>query len=131
MLATEKLAVLQPGLDAVGLDNAGGPASFFRWLAVPKGWEAAEWTRRARRDPLTARLIDVLTDGSGSPGDIGAASAHASATFAGCLLQAGIMSAPGGFFGPVGEGYVRLALVPTIEDCATARDRLIALASAP
>jgi aspartate/methionine/tyrosine aminotransferase len=120
----EKLAVLQPGLDAVGLENAGGPASFFRWLAVPAGWQDADWVTTARRDPLTAELIAILTDGDRD----GAASGGASATFAGCLLQAGIVCAPGGFFGPAGEGYVRVALVPTIDDCAAAAERLRDLA---
>jgi aspartate/methionine/tyrosine aminotransferase len=120
----EKLAVLQPGLDAVALRNAGGPASFFRWLAVPDDWAAAPWVVEARRDPLTAALIAILTDGDD------AATGQTSATFAGCLLRAGIVCAPGGFFGPAGEGYVRVALVPTIEDCAVAAERLRALAVA-
>lgn len=123
-LYREKLAVLRPGLDAVGLENAGGPASFFRWLAVPAGWAETAWVSAARRDPLTAELVAVLTDGDD------AATGPASATFAGCLLQAGIVTAPGGFFGPAGEGYVRVALVPTIEDCAVAAERLVALAEA-
>ncbi|MBF6619632.1 MAG: aminotransferase class I/II-fold pyridoxal phosphate-dependent enzyme [Patulibacter sp.] len=114
----EKLAVLQPGLDAVGLRNAGGPASFFRWLAVPDGWSEADWAATARRDPLTAELIAILTDGDD------AATGAVSATFAGCLLRAGIVCAPGGFFGPAGEGYVRVALVPTIDDGAVAAERL-------
>jgi aspartate/methionine/tyrosine aminotransferase len=123
-LYREKLAVLQPGLDAVELTNAGGPASFFRWLAVPDGWTENEWVVAARRDPLTAELIAILTDGDD------AATGQASATFAGCLLQAGIVSAPGGFFGPAGEGYVRVALVPTIADCAVAAERLAGLVGA-
>src|SRR5581483_7988328 len=36
------------------------------------------------------------------------------------LLDAGVLVAPGSFFGPAGEGYVRLALVPTEEDCQRA-----------
>jgi acetylornithine aminotransferase len=36
------------------------------------------------------------------------------------LLDEGILVAPGSFFGPAGEGYVRLALVPTLEDCQRA-----------
>lgn len=120
----EKLVVLQPGLDAVGLRNAGGPASFFRWLAVPGNWQDADWVSIARRDPLTAELIAILTDGDD------ASTGAVSATFAGCLLRAGIVCAPGGFFGPAGEGYVRVALVPTIDDCAVAAERLSDLAVA-
>ena len=36
------------------------------------------------------------------------------------LLQHGIVVAPGAYLGPSGEGYVRLALVPTVEDCERA-----------
>jgi aspartate/methionine/tyrosine aminotransferase len=31
-----------------------------------------------------------------------------------------IVVAPGAFFGPEGEGFVRMAMVPTLEDCARA-----------
>lgn len=40
--------------------------------------------------------------------------------FARRLLGHGILVAPGSFFGPAGEGYVRLALVPTQADCERA-----------
>ena len=40
------------------------------------------------------------------------------------LGAAGIMVTPGGAFGDGGEGHVRLALVPTLEACSTAADRL-------
>jgi aspartate/methionine/tyrosine aminotransferase len=36
------------------------------------------------------------------------------------LLERGIVVAPGSFFGPAGEGYVRLALVPTQAECERA-----------
>ena len=40
--------------------------------------------------------------------------------FAGRLIEHGIVVAPGAFLGPAGEGYVRFALVPTIDDCRAA-----------
>jgi len=40
--------------------------------------------------------------------------------FARRLLEHGIVVAPGSFFGAAGEGYVRLALVPTQEQCERA-----------
>jgi len=40
--------------------------------------------------------------------------------FATRLIEHGIVVAPGGFLGPAGEGFVRFALVPTIDDCRTA-----------
>jgi succinyldiaminopimelate transaminase len=43
-----------------------------------------------------------------------------SESFADGLLEHGIVVAPGSFFGPSGEGFVRFALVPTEQDCAEA-----------
>jgi succinyldiaminopimelate transaminase len=45
------------------------------------------------------------------------------------LDRADVVVAPGSFFGPEGEGYVRIAMVPTLEECATAAamlDRVLA-----
>ena len=36
------------------------------------------------------------------------------------LLERGIIVSPGVMFGPSGEGYVRVALVPTEEECLRA-----------
>ncbi|HEY2326165.1 MAG TPA: aminotransferase class I/II-fold pyridoxal phosphate-dependent enzyme [Gaiellaceae bacterium] len=36
------------------------------------------------------------------------------------LLERGIVVAPGSFFGPAGEGYIRVALVPTQAECEKA-----------
>jgi acetylornithine aminotransferase len=43
------------------------------------------------------------------------------------MLDAGVLVAPGSFFGPEGAGYLRLALVPTPEACGRAAERLDAL----
>lgn len=40
------------------------------------------------------------------------------------LLEAGVVVAPGSFLGPSGEGYVRYALVPTLEECQRAVELL-------
>jgi acetylornithine aminotransferase len=40
--------------------------------------------------------------------------------FATRLLEHGVVVAPGSYLGPSGEGYARLALVPTEEECARA-----------
>lgn len=40
------------------------------------------------------------------------------------LLQRGVVVAPGTFFGNAGRGYVRMALVPTLEQCHKAVDLL-------
>lgn len=40
------------------------------------------------------------------------------------LLEAGLVLTPGEYFGPAGAGYLRLALVPTPEECERAAERL-------
>jgi acetylornithine aminotransferase len=42
----------------------------------------------------------------------------------GALLERGIIVSPGEMFGPSGEGYVRFALVPTLEECRRAAEIL-------
>jgi aspartate/methionine/tyrosine aminotransferase len=44
------------------------------------------------------------------------------------LLEHGIVVAPGAYLGASGEGYVRIALVPAVEDCERAADILRGLA---
>ncbi len=89
-----KRELLLPALRAAGLRPAGGPASFFLWLAVPAGWSGSEALALA-------------------------------------LLEEGILVAPGAFFGPAGEGFVRVALVPSAEQCAAAAERLSRWRAAP
>jgi acetylornithine aminotransferase len=43
-----------------------------------------------------------------------------SEAFAARLLEHGVVVAPGSYLGRAGEGYVRLALVPDLEDCERA-----------
>ena len=47
-----------------------------------------------------------------------------SETFAGRLLDRGVLVAPGAYFGDAGEGYVRVALVPTLDECRRAAELL-------
>jgi succinyldiaminopimelate transaminase len=49
---------------------------------------------------------------------------EASEPFARRLLEHGIVCAPGSFFGPAGDGYVRFALVPTQAQCERAAEIL-------
>ena len=41
------------------------------------------------------------------------------------LLEHGIVVSPGRFFGAGGEGYLRLALVPTVDDCEDAGKAIV------
>src|SRR5436190_10143219 len=49
---------------------------------------------------------------------------ESSETFAARLLEHGLVVSPGTFFGPAGEGYWRLALVPTEAECLRAAEIL-------
>jgi succinyldiaminopimelate transaminase len=41
------------------------------------------------------------------------------------LLERGVILTPGSYFGEAGEGYLRLALVPTLAECRRAADLLV------
>ena len=84
-----KRDVLLPALRGVGLEPAGGDATFFLWLRVGPD-------HPGDAEAFALRLLDDL----------------------------GIVVAPGPFFGPGGEGHVRAALVPTLEECRRAAELL-------
>ena len=69
-------------------------------------FEGLGW--RAAGKDATMYLWLALPDGEGSE-----AAAER-------LLEHGIVVAPGAYLGDAGEGYVRVALVPTVEDCERA-----------
>ena len=70
-----------------GVRVAGGPATFYLWIAVPDGRPSLDWA------------LDLLD-------------------------RVGVIVAPGSFFGPEGEGYVRMALVPTLSECERTAESL-------
>jgi acetylornithine aminotransferase len=84
-----KREALLPTLARKRVRLAGGAATMYLWLEVPKG--------------------------------------KSSEDFAGELLQHGLIVSPGSFFGPAGEGYWRMALVPTEDECRRAADILEAV----
>lgn len=109
------------------------PQEFVQRAAVAAwGDEAHVEEARGRYRRKRALLMDVLgrkglhVAGSEAamylwirvPGDGG------SEGFAARLLEHGIVVAPGAFLGPSGEGYVRMALVPTEDDCRRAAEIL-------
>lgn len=79
--------------------------------------------RRVLAEGLAARGLEVLPSAAGLylwarvPGD-GDADAYAAR-----CLERGIVISPGGFFGAGGEGWFRLALVPSLDDCRAALER--------
>jgi len=78
----DKREIMTAALERAGLRVAGSQATFFLWIAVPRG--------------------------------------ETSQGFATRLLESGIVVAPGSYLGEHGEGYVRMALVPTLEECEQA-----------
>lgn len=129
-----KLAALQPGLDALGLSNAGGPGSFFRWLRVP---EDAPWVAEGSEPPAaTAALAWALDGRENRPAGADpwpaqpARRPSRSVVAAARLAAAGLVIAPGSFFGADYGDFVRVALVPTLERCEQAAERMAQVASA-
>jgi acetylornithine aminotransferase len=93
-------------------------------------WEDEEHVERNRA--LYARkralLLDVLArKGLRVPGSeatmylwVAVPDGGTSEAFAERLLEGGVVVTPGAYLGEAGEGYVRFALVPTLDECARA-----------
>ena len=95
-------------------------ASIAAWNDEAHVEETRERYTRKRR--LLAPLLDLPPHSSEAtfylwfrvpPGE-------SSEAFATRLLEHGVVVAPGSYFGPSGEGYARLALVPSLEECERA-----------
>ena len=76
------------------------------------------------RELFAAKGIDVAGSVAGMYLWVAVPGGRPSLAWALELLDLGIVVAPGSFFGPEGEGYVRMAMVPTLEDCRRAVDVL-------
>jgi succinyldiaminopimelate transaminase len=84
---------------------------------------------RAKRDALLPALLDIGLRPSGGHASFFLwlrvpEGEDADAFAMGLLERHGIAIAPGSVFGPAGAGHVRIALVPTPEDCRRAAERL-------
>jgi len=79
-------------------------------------------SRYARKRELLAPLFDLAPSSSEATFYLWfrVPSGESSEELATRLLQHGIVVAPGAYFGPSGEGYARLALVPSVDECARA-----------
>jgi succinyldiaminopimelate transaminase len=102
----------------------------FVQLASVVAWEDEEHVERARDAYRRKRevLVAVL-EGKGIRVAGGSATMYLwlevpdgdrSDEFAERLLEHGLVVSPGSFFGPAGEGYWRMALVPTEDECRRA-----------
>ena len=78
--------------------------------------------RYARKRELLAPLLELAPGRARRPSTCGSAfpAGESSEAFATRLLEHGVVVAPGSYFGPSGEGYARLALVPSLEECERA-----------
>ena len=107
------------------------PPEFFQRAAV------AAWSDEAHVEAVRARYRAKREAVLPALEAMGLRSAGGDATFflwvegsdelAAEWLEAGVVVAPGSFFGPAGEGYLRLSLVPSLEDCERALNRLRAV----
>jgi succinyldiaminopimelate transaminase len=105
------------------------PQEFIQ-LASIKAWRDethVERTReryRAKREIMTAALESAGLRIAGSEATfflwVAVPTAETAEEFAKRLLDSGIVVAPGSYLGEHGEGYVRMALVPTLEECEQA-----------
>ena len=111
--------------------NTGTAPQEFVQRASIAAWDDevhVEETRRryALKRELLAPVLDLATGSSDAtfylwfrvPAD------ESSEELATRLLEHGVVVAPGSHFGPSGEGYARLALVPSVDECARAADLL-------
>ena len=78
---------------------------------------------RLLADGLSAKGIAVLPSSAGLYLWAQVPGGHTADAYAARCLAAGIVVSPGGFFGDGGEGWFRLALVPSLPDCAQALNR--------
>ncbi len=113
------------------------PQEFVQWASVV-AWNDEEHVARARdvyrrkREVLLGALDELGWRVAGSEATmylwVEVPAGASSEECAERLLEHGIVVAPGAYLGPSGEGYVRFALVPTVEDCERAAAILRGLA---
>ncbi len=117
------------------------PQTFVQQAAVA-AWsddehvEAVRAVYRSKRDALLPALLEAGLRPAGGHASFFLWLAvpegwSGSEPFALALLEEGLVVAPGAYFGPAGEGFVRVALVPTVDRCAEAAERLARWRPAP
>jgi aspartate/methionine/tyrosine aminotransferase len=111
--------------------NVGVAPPEFVQLAAVAAWgdeehvSAVRETYRAKRDVLLPALEAVGLRHAGGDATFFLWLEGAPDGFQERLLEQGVILTPGSYFGPAGEGYLRLALVPTLQECERAADLLI------
>jgi acetylornithine aminotransferase len=125
----ELIAALKQFRPSVGT----APQEFVQRASVV-AWEDEEHVERARNSYRRKREALLPTLGRKGVRVVGGAAtmflwlevpeSGSSEAFAAQLLEHGLIISPGTFFGPSGEGYWRMALVPTVEECTRAAETL-------
>ncbi|HEY7380189.1 MAG TPA: aminotransferase class I/II-fold pyridoxal phosphate-dependent enzyme [Gaiella sp.] len=125
--------VLVDGLRAFRPNVGTAPQEFVQRAAVV-AWSDEEHVERARESYARKRrlFLDLFARKgitvAGGPATmylwIAVPSGETSEGFVDRLLGEGVLLAPGSYLGPSGEGYARVALVATEEECARAVDIL-------
>lgn len=119
--------------------NVGVAPQTFVQRAAVAAWgdeehvDAVRAVYRAKRDALLPALLAAGLRPAGGHASFflwlalpdGWSSSEA---YALALLGVGVVVAPGAFFGAAGEGFVRVALVPTLDECRAAAARIGAAA---
>lgn len=107
--------------------NAGTAPQEFVQRASVAAWSDEEHVietreRYARKRALLAPLLELAAGSSEATFYLWfkVPESESSESFATRLLEHGVVVAPGSYFGPSGEGYARLALVPSVEECERA-----------
>jgi succinyldiaminopimelate transaminase len=115
--------------------NVGVAPPEFVQLAAVAAWGDEEHVAavrdvyRAKRDVLLPALEAVGLRHAGGDATFFLWLEGAPDGFQERLLEQGVILTPGSYFGPAGEGYLRLALVPTVDDCRRAADLIAAVSS--
>jgi succinyldiaminopimelate transaminase len=111
--------------------NVGVAPPEFVQLAAVSAWsdeehvDAVRETYRAKRDVLLPALEARGLRHVGGDATFFLWLEGAPAGFQERLLEQGVILTPGDYFGAAGEGYLRLALVPTLEQCERAAELLV------
>jgi succinyldiaminopimelate transaminase len=110
--------------------NVGVAPPEFVQLAAVAAWgddshvSAVRDVYRAKRDVLVPALEACGLRHAGGDATFFLWLEGAPAGFHEALLERGVILTPGSYFGAAGEGYLRLALVPTLEECERAAELL-------
>jgi len=111
--------------------NFGTASQDFVQAAATAAWADDEHVARrrevfaAKRDVVLGFLREAGIEVSGSDATFYVwfrAPGGDDVAYAEALLSAGVVASPGRSFGPAGTGWLRLALVPTVEGCRAATD---------